>query len=263
MRRINRLLVGPPGIGKTETVLQSYDHVEILLLSSSVEEDLAGLPYREDIYERRTIPPFLVRLQEAAKQGKTTCLFLDELDKARREVADTLLSLIASRRTPYGLELPEGTEIIAAANPPEFGGGDGISVPMLNRFSVQEFQVDPIKWGTWAKSKFSNPVIKDVILLFMKGDLPLLDSIGEGLTLKVASPRSITYALTVMQQHLDGQLDYDSATADICGLLPMYIAAALVDKISVKSDDLIDTAIGIVRRSGTTSEATPYRETEK
>jgi hypothetical protein len=66
------------------------------------------------------VPKFIEDLRNSKASNK--CLFLDELDKARREVADTILSLVTS---PELFDLPNGVEIIAAANPPEWGGGDG------------------------------------------------------------------------------------------------------------------------------------------
>src|SRR6267142_4440705 len=93
------LMIGAPGIGKTARVLQAFDHVEVLLASAMVEEDIAGLPYKDkNGIEHRTVPCAIHNLYLADKEGKTTCLFLDEMDKARRSVADTLLTLVQSRR---------------------------------------------------------------------------------------------------------------------------------------------------------------------
>ena len=69
------LYVGPPGVGKTAVVRDGYEHTEVLLLSASVEEDIAGLPYRDGVYERRTTPGFIERIQQAVKEGKKTALF--------------------------------------------------------------------------------------------------------------------------------------------------------------------------------------------
>ncbi len=186
------LYVGAPGVGKTATIRANYDHCEVLLLSSQTEEDIAGLPYRDGEDEKRTVPPFIRRLQQATG---TKCLFLDEIDKARREVADTLLTLVTH---PGSFGIPEGTDIIAAANPPEWGGGDGISLPMQNRFSIVKFTPDITKWSTYIKNKYGETdFIIDLIKSITNQELPFLESTGEGLEWRLTSPRSIDAAISV------------------------------------------------------------------
>lgn len=248
-RRVNRLLIGPPGVGKTETTEQAYEHVEKLILSSCVEEDIYGIPYREGEEERRAIPPWLVRLHAAAGAGKTTCLFLDEIDKARVEVADTLLSLVHSRETPAGLRLPEGTEIVAAANPPEFGGGSGLSIPMLNRFSVQRYEVSVEKWHRWALAKYSEyEQLVSIINSIGTGAAPLMDSVGEGLDLRVSSPRSVAYALESALAYVTGKITRQEVISDIRGLVtPRTFRAFDLGLFSGGGVDLANKASRTVR----------------
>lgn len=190
--KIPILYVGAPGTGKTATVQAQYDHCEILLLSSQAEEDIAGIPYRDGLYEKRTIPAYIQRLQQA--KG-ITCLFLDELDKARREVADTLLTLITN---PCAFGIPEETEIVAAANPPEWGGGDGISQPMLNRFSVINFAPNFDNWKTYMLQKYGvNEFLNLMIKKLEVREIPFLEANGEGLNWRMTSPRSLENVIKV------------------------------------------------------------------
>jgi len=196
------LMVGAPGVGKTASVEAKYEYVEKLLASTITEEDVSGLPFRKGEYDYRTIPAIFRRLEEADKSGKTTCLFLDELDKARRSVADTLLTLVCSRKVGAGV-LPESTDIIAAANPPEFGGGDGISPAMLSRFSVIDYVPNPSKWSDWAGTQFSSSAAKSVIEAVRCGEVPLIDVAGDGLAQRITSPRTIAYALQIIESGKD------------------------------------------------------------
>ena len=82
MRKTPVLFVGPPGIGKTAITIQKYDYTEVVLLSSMVEEDISGIPYREGANECRTIPLFIQRLIQKKQEGVKT-FPPDELDKAR------------------------------------------------------------------------------------------------------------------------------------------------------------------------------------
>lgn len=194
----NVLLVSPPGMGKTAFVLASYDHVEILLASSMVEEDIAGLPYRDGESEKRTNPPFYERLHKASKAGKSTALFLDEIDKARRSVADTLLSLITSPRG-YGVrQLPPDTIILGASNPPSWGGGDGISEAMSSRFSIIDYKPDIPSWCELTSAKygeFGELVSREV----KKGHIPLLETTGEEWhTRRQTCPRTIWLSMDAL-----------------------------------------------------------------
>lgn len=238
-KMIPKLLVGAPGTGKTASVRAEYEHAEVLLLSSCTEEDIAGIPYREGSSERRTTPPFIERIKEAAK-NKKTCLFLDELDKARREVADTLLTLITH---PQEFGIPEGVDIIAAANPPEWGGGDGISQPMLTRFAVIEYNPDVAKWCDLARMKFSHlSFIETFVEKVSVGEIPLLESVGEGLDFRLTCPRTWFLALEAVSQ---GQDDL------IKGLLTPNSASSLIAFLS-QSRDRLDTVHQISRDIGTT-----------
>lgn len=195
------LYVGPPGVGKTAHVRAEFDHVEVLLASALTEEDIAGLPYRDEATERRTIPAWLTRLHDAHDAGKTTCLFLDELDKARREVADTLLTLVQSRCVGTSC-LPAPTAIRAAANPPEWGGGDGISQPMQSRFAVIQYVPNVAKWCEWARSQF--PRSHSIIARVECGEAPFMEAIGEGYAWRLTCPR--TWALA-LQAHEAGRAE--------------------------------------------------------
>lgn len=229
------LLVGAPGTGKTAMVLDRFDHCEVMLSSSMVEEDVAGIPYRDGKYDYRTIPASIRRLQEAAENGKTTCLFLDELDKARRSVADTLLTLVASRRCGETL-LPESTCIVAACNPPEFGGGDGIGDAMISRFCVIEHVPDVGAWARWAYDRFKSDTSKRVIKRVESGELPLIECTGEGLSRRITSPRTIALALSCV----------DAGRGDIArvlrGLLTPSAASQIEAEVVDKRDKAMDAA---------------------
>ena len=236
---IPRLLVGAPGSGKTATVRASYEYTEVLLLSSCTEEDIAGLPYRDGEHECRTIPTFIERLKKEAKTKKV-CLFLDELDKARREVADTLLTLITH---PQEFGIPDGVDIWAAANPPEWGGGDGISQPMLSRFAIINYKPDIEKWVTLTKTKFSElPFIDTFLEKISIGEIPLMESAGEGLDFRITCPRTWHLALEAVRSN---QIDL------LPGLLTPNSATGLIACLS-QGQNRIDEIHTIARATGTT-----------
>lgn len=217
------LYVGPPGIGKTSIIKQTFEHTEVLLLSSATEEDIAGIPYHKNGIEYRTSPAWVERLKKADKEGKTTCLFLDELDKARREVADTMLTLVVSKEQ-FGV--PSATFLRAAANPPEWGGGDGISDPMISRWSVVPFTMteervnDQLQfWENRYRNTPAQQCIEPLLEIIEKQGWVQIT--GEGLNRRIASPRTITMALDAVNEGQDVE-------TIVNGLLPSVFVTAFL-----------------------------------
>jgi hypothetical protein len=238
------LLIGAPGIGKTARVQAHFEHAEIMLTSTLVEEDIAGLPYREGEYDYRTVPAMFRRLAEADYKGQTTVLFLDELDKARRSVSDTLLTLIASRKVGSA-ELPSNTCIVAAANPPEFGGGDGISEAMQSRFSTIDCEPDVIEWCAWGNNKFNTSEAATVINAIRKGEMPIFDMTGEGLSRRISSPRTITMALYAMARHGANSNAFETISR---GLLTPAVASQLLYLARDQHNDVLNASINSAKR---------------
>lgn len=220
------LYYGAPGIGKTATTRAKYDYVEVLLLSSATEEDIAGLPYRDGDKERRTVPPFVERLQERPEH-ESICLFLDEIDKARREVVDTLLTLITH---PEHFGLPDRLTIVAAANPPEWGGGDGLSQAMLSRFAIVEFTPDIEEWAEFMRGKYEGELVEKVIDGILDKRAPLLEVNGEGFDWRLSCPRTWDLAVGAA---LDGAPD-----EVIYGLLTHNCASFLCDLRQSEPEDI-------------------------
>lgn len=239
-----RLLVGPPGVGKTASILASYDYCEVVLLSTMSEEDIAGLPYHKGATEHRTEPPLFRRLRENAAKGKKIGLFLDEIDKARREVADTLLTLVASRKVGEW-ELPAQTDIWAAANPPEWGGGDGVSQAMMSRFSVIEYTPNLQNWVAWATSKFGGSkealgVISDIA----SGRAPLLECNGEGWKWRLTCPRTWELAIGAAVE----AASIEERKQVVSGLLTPNAATALLAHFS-RAEPIEALARGVAVRA--------------
>lgn len=232
------LLVGAPGTGKTAKVCQAFDYVEVCLASTMVEEDIGGLRYRDGDYDYSTIPAMFRRLQEHAYAGKSTCLFLDELDKARRSVADTLLTLIASRQVGAA-KLPPSTRIIAAANPPELGGSDGISDTMISRFCVIDYIPDPLEWADWADGFFASFAAQRVVEAVRQGELPILDIAGEGLNRRITAPRTLADALEIIEIGASHDL--------IRGLLTAATASQVMHLIHQVSNPVLQKSIRLRR----------------
>ena len=125
-------LVSAPGQGKTQMVeawCKRNNRTLVKLLASSLDEtDVAGVIVPKDGHAVTLSPQWLPQL------GNNGVLFLDECNCARKEVQDTLLTLVQSRHMPNGDRIPDGVMIIAAMNPSEMCDNYEMSPAMKTRF---------------------------------------------------------------------------------------------------------------------------------
>lgn len=192
----NILLWGQPGIGKTAFVneyaqsykTQKYDgSVMITLIGSTMDpQDVLGLPIvsqREDGKTEAIMAPpqWYYALEEANQQGKKPILFMDEINSAPPSVQAALQTLILDRRTSSYV-LPEGTLIVAAANPPEYAtDGVPLSPPLANRFCHYEVTLDVEGWiygvrNAWGKENVSTEEheVRSKVALFIEDNKQFL-----------------------------------------------------------------------------------------
>ena len=112
----NIMLVGRHGIGKSK-ILESYftrqglKVVTLFLGQMSDPGDLIGLPEKDSEHgQTNFLLPYWF-----PKDDKPIVLFLDELNRARPEVLQTIMDLALNRKLA-GKSLPEGSRIISAVS---------------------------------------------------------------------------------------------------------------------------------------------------
>ena len=112
----NLMLVGNHGIGKSEILTEYYKAkgmpvIALFLGQMSDPGDLIGLPHKDEATGKTDfMPPYWF-----PTDGKPIVLFLDELNRARPEILQTIMDLALNRKLA-GRKLPEGSRIIAAVN---------------------------------------------------------------------------------------------------------------------------------------------------
>jgi MoxR-like ATPase len=125
--------VGDPGTGKTAQVekwAKRRGLPMVKLLASTLEEsDVAGIVVRDGDHAKTLSPQWYLSLKD-----NPGVLFLDEINTCRKEVADTLLTLVCSRHLPNGDRLHDGVLIIAAMNDHEQCDNYELSPAMRTRF---------------------------------------------------------------------------------------------------------------------------------
>ena len=164
---VSVIVEGDHGIGKSESVYsfaKANDfHVEPLFLSHQEVADLIGIPTMEKDETGQALttwskPIWLHRMEEAAKQGKRTILFLDELNRAQTEVRQAALQLVLDKQI-HEHRLPktvvDGVEfdtfVVAAVNPADgFYQVDELDPALLDRFLHFKLHVNADSWLEWA-----------------------------------------------------------------------------------------------------------------
>lgn len=146
----NIMLVGNHGIGKSEILTEYYRTkgmpvVTLFLGQMSDPGDLIGLPHKNgETGKTDFMPPYWFPVD-----GKPVCLFLDELNRARPEILQTIMDLALNRKLA-GRKLPEGSRIITAVNEGDQYQLTDLDPALVSRFNIINFAPTPQEWLLWA-----------------------------------------------------------------------------------------------------------------
>lgn len=146
----NVMLVGKHGIGKSEILTAFYASkgqrvVTLFLGQMSDPGDLIGLPTKNEATGKTDfMPPYWF-----PTDGKPVVLFLDELNRARPEVLQTVMDLTLNRRLA-DRALPQGSRVIAAVNDGEEYQLTDLDPALVSRFNIYQFRPTAEEWLLWA-----------------------------------------------------------------------------------------------------------------
>lgn len=159
----NILLIGKHGIGKSQ-ILEKYfttlgQKVVILFLGQMSDPgDLIGLPHlNEETGKTEFMLPFWFPSDE-----KPVVLFLDELNRARPEVLQTIMDLTLNKKLS-GKSLPKGSRIISAINEGEEYQLTELDPALISRFNIYNFCPTVQEWLLWAQKNGIDERIIDFI----------------------------------------------------------------------------------------------------
>ncbi len=147
----NIMLLGKHGIGKSEIITRFYDQdkpmpvVAFFLGQMSDPGDLIGLMHKDETSGQSIfLPPYWWPVD-----GQPIVLFLDELNRARPEILQSVHEL-ALNKTLAGKRLPAGSIVISAVNE----GGEyqltDLDPALVSRFNLYEFAPTVEDWLLWA-----------------------------------------------------------------------------------------------------------------
>ena len=166
------LLLGAPGIGKTQIMEQVANECGIGLvsytithLSSQTAERLLFIrekTYGEQTYSvtEYTMSEIIASVYEKIEKGKKEgILFIDEINCVSETLAPTMLQFLQCK-TFGNQAIPEGWIIVAAGNPPEYNKSvRDFDMVTLDRVRCMNIEADLGVWKEYAREKRLNSAI--------------------------------------------------------------------------------------------------------
>ena len=161
------LLIGPPGIGKTQIMEQIARECEIGLVAYTIthhtRQSAVGLPFiKEEQYDGKTysvteytMSEIIASVYRKIEEGgrKEGILFIDEINCVSETLAPTMLQFLQCK-TFGNQAVPEGWIIAAAGNPPEYNKS-----VTLDRVRCMNIEADLGVWKEYAREKRLNSAI--------------------------------------------------------------------------------------------------------
>ena len=158
------LLMGPPGIGKTQIMEQIARECDIALVAYTIthhtRQSAVGLPFisskcyegNEERVTEYTMSEIIAsvydRMEESGK--REGILFIDEINCVSETLAPTMLQFLQCK-TFGNRPVPEGWVIVAAGNPPEYNKSvRDFDVVTLDRVKMIDVEPDLDVWKEYA-----------------------------------------------------------------------------------------------------------------
>lgn len=159
------LLMGPPGIGKTQIMEQVARECNVALLAYTIthhtRQSAVGLPFiKEEEFDgmvcsvteytmSEIIAGIYHKMQETGlSQG---ILFIDEINCVSETLAPTMLQFLQCK-TFGNRSIPEGWVIVAAGNPPEYNKSvREFDMVTLDRVRRMDIEADYAVWREYAR----------------------------------------------------------------------------------------------------------------
>ena len=171
----NIMLTGRHGIGKSQILTNYFETkgmrvVALFLGQMSDPGDLLGLPTKDEATGKTTfMPPYWFPVD-----GQPVVLFLDELNRARPEILQTVMDLVLNRKLA-GRLLPEGSRIISACNDGDEYQLTDLDPALVSRFNIYTFRPSVEEWLLWATRKG----LDERVTAFIQANPELLDRSGD------------------------------------------------------------------------------------
>lgn len=167
------LLIGPPGVGKTQIMEQIARECKVGLVSYTIthhtRQSAVGLPYiveKEFGGRKRSVTEYTMSEIVASVYEKMEStglaegiLFIDEINCVSETLAPAMLQFLQCK-TFGSHRIPKGWIIVAAGNPPEYNKSvRDFDVVTLDRIKLIHVEPDYEVWKTYAYEQAVHPAV--------------------------------------------------------------------------------------------------------
>lgn len=216
------LLMGPPGIGKTQIMEQIAKECRIGLVAYTIthhtRQSAVGLPFiKEKVYGGKefsvteyTMSEIIASVYEKIEQTKIEegLLFIDEINCVSETLAPTMLQFLQGK-TFGNQKVPEGWIIVAAGNPPEYNKSvrdfDVVTLDRIKKIDVEEnFDV----WKEYAYKQGLHPAVISYLEL-RKENFYRIETTVDGKYFATARGWEDLSQLIQVYEHLHKTIDRD------------------------------------------------------
>ena len=173
------LLMGPPGIGKTQVMEQVAKECKVALVSYTIthhtRQSAVGLPFIEKkTYDGKeysvteyTMSEIIASVYDKMEETglREGILFIDEINCVSETLAPTMLQFLQCK-TFGNQKIPTGWIIVAAGNPPEYNKSvRDFDVVTLDRIKKIDVDVNYDVWKEYASAKGLHPSVLSYLSL--------------------------------------------------------------------------------------------------
>ncbi len=205
------IIVGPPGVGKTEVIEQvaKKTNHELLVMYPAISEptDFKGYPtYNHETREASFVPFDTLKLLIEAR--RPTIVLLDDFGQANQSVQAAAMHLLRARKVGEFPVSDNVTFIIATNNRQHHAGVAGVLEPVKSRaISIIHLEVDLEDWIKWA---LENQIVPEVIAFMRLRGNDLLSSFVPTTDLtNTPSPRGQESVSDIVKMGLPADIEYE------------------------------------------------------
>lgn len=177
IRQRPMLLIGPPGIGKTQIMEQISQECQIGLVAYTIthhtRQSAIGLPFiehknyggKEYAVTEYTMSEIVASIYDKIEQTGLSegLLFIDEINCVSETLAPTMLQFLQGK-TFGNHKIPQGWIIVAAGNPPEYNKSvREFDIVTMDRIRRMDVEADLGVWMEYAVRTNVHPAIRSYL----------------------------------------------------------------------------------------------------